>query len=182
MACPHLLPKESQVLEFIQWYFEAIASAWGGDGVDKFGAIVLTVIGLVVLAAILGVIYLIVRSIAKRIKWVNERQQCQHCQAWTTNFSDGHYPDCMSDEACCAACTHAHEMEHEDKIPCPVDGELMLKESINGELIKDVCPSGHGVWLAHDELAAIEQAAYDRGLSDGRSAGMATGLAIGIST
>jgi len=66
-------------------------------------------------------------------------------------------------------------MQGEEVRNCPVDGMAMKKEPIlDGVIIIDRCPKCSGVWLDHEELESIQEAAEDDGSN------FATGLAVGI--
>lgn len=166
----------------IEWYNSTLTAMWSSGAIGKIFAIILIVVTLALAFLVYLLVSTITETVTSRIHWYNNRVRCVHCNSWTLHFSEGDYPECHSGEPCCLRCDHDHEMTHEDKFRCPIDGTVMTKESIDGTLIKDVCSDCGGAWLSQEELDRVTQMAYDRGLADGRATGMATGLAIGIAT
>lgn len=147
----------------------------------------MTVFGYIMLAVgvIVGAVMCIFLAIfiADKIHWYKNRKPCMHCSDWTLDVSDGHFPDCRDKgRPCCAACNHQHEMDNEDKFYCPADKVVMTKKSIDGKLIKDVCPVCGGTWTSDEELETIKKMSYDKGYSDGESAGIVQGTAMAYVT
>lgn len=50
-----------------------------------------------------------------------------------------------------------HEREKQDQLLCPVDGELMEKREVAGQII-DICPKCQGIWLDNGEVLALKSA------------------------
>lgn len=82
----------------------------------------------------------------------------------------------------CSDCQEKEEikkkMDAEKKVKCPIDGQIMTKESIRGIII-DRCPACKGVWLDGGEIEKLrELLEHDSGDSDNFATGLAVGLAI----
>ena len=169
--------------DFADGILSFIQEMWtDGDLFSQFVAIMSVVVIVIFIAAIAMIIVAVADWIIDRVNWYRNRKRCSHCNKWTLGVSDGEFPECPEGTMCCERCTHNHLMDNEEKLRCPVGDEVMTKQSINGELIIDTCPRGHGVWLTQDELDAIKQRSYNNGHSDGQSTGLATGVALGIAT
>lgn len=95
------------------------------------------------------------------------KEVCMHCGVNKTRRKDG------DGNPICSACELEQRMKREEVRCCPIDGEQMKKEPIlDADVIIDRCPKCQGVWLDHEELRAIREAAGNSQL--------ATGLAVGL--
>ena len=163
---------------FLQDLASFIADQWSYDFFGKVIACLLTFLVLAVAVAIVLAVLGLIGWIFEQIEWYRNRRRCTHCKEWTTDYSEGDFAECPRGQVCCSSCTFQHMMDNEPKITCPIGGEVMDKFNINDEIIADVCPEGHGIWLGTDELDRVKGIAYSNGHSDGHSQGLAVGIII----
>jgi hypothetical protein len=159
-----------------------VEEMWNMGGFGKIIAIFVTLMIFAIAVLVALAVLALIGWAYEQIVWLKNRQQCIHCDNWTTAASKGEYAECPQGQVCCSSCTFKHFMTHEPKLACLVCGTTMDKKSIKDKVVADICPAGHGTWLATDELDIVKQFAYDEGYEDGKSDGTATGLAIGIAT
>lgn len=142
--------------------------------------IVSTVLVGVVLVIVAGLVILPLHWAFGQIKWLSERKHCQHAECghqWTTAVSSEATAHCSGGYPCCSDCRRRHSTDDEQQYDCPRDGVKMNKV-ITNQIIRDVCPSCKFILLDEDELAAIEQAMYERGKLSGLAIGIATDIAV----
>lgn len=99
------------------------------------------------------------------LSWFSSKKLCSHCQQTTTH-------QVFEGKQTCPECEVKLMMAREGIRACPVDGHIMVKESLY-HIIIDRCPSCSGVWLDANELESIKLKAQE-------DDNFATGLAIGI--
>ncbi len=77
------------------------------------------------------------------------RELCHRCgKTETRHMLDG--------KPTCGPCQARLQALSEEKVKCPVDGEVMKKMLISKRVIVDKCPKCEGVWLDKGELGIIQ--------------------------
>jgi hypothetical protein len=103
------------------------------------------------------------------------RETCHVCNDRKTRRRD------EQDRPICGDCEYdlqvQAEMDAEQRLRCPVDGQAMEKKLVEGIII-DQCPGCNAVLLEGGELDELS----DILSSSARSSGLATGVAIGMVT
>ena len=98
-----------------------------------------------------------------------ERITCASCEKRKTRRTD------KANRPICNECEILSRVESEPARICPVDQATMAKEVLlEGDLIIDRCPVCKGVWLDHEEIEIVQEAA---GAS---SSNFVSGLCFGL--
>lgn len=146
-------------------------------------------IGIVIYGITIIVLLLVTAWVWDEVKWLRNRQRCQHCERWTVEASDGSNPGCIDGQACCDDCYEQHldeaierRAQTEARIECPHCGQQMDK-LVEHRTILDVCVCG-AVFLSPEEFEHLQALAsergYDDGYQDGKSVGSTNGMLVGV--